>query len=306
MPSDVPLQLFPAPPSKAVKPKRKGSRRKVTQPPAPAPVVERTKSPTSLEEIVIHVTEEQATPAPAAADTTDVARDAPRSITPAGSLPSTMVTTSRAASPALTNHHRSEAPTRPALTKSRATSPALTNHRSEAASTLARPALVKTRATSPALTNARSTATGSATLVRSNSDVSAAAAAAGAGVVGIRSIFPRYDPAVPLAHQNYRPTQASPTNIAPQHISKEPYSPSLYSAAGSPGRPSPGHGCLSAPSALTSFPAAIVAEQHRPRFSSLEELVDLWEAANGQVTPETGKQFALKMSRYEISCLALA
>jgi hypothetical protein len=98
-------------------------------------------------------------------------------------------------------------------------------------------------------------------------------------------------------HQDYRPTQQSPTNISKEHISKEPYSPSLYSTTSSAGQLSAGRGgCLSAPSAVTTFPHGVL-NGHQPRFSTAEELVDLWEAANAQVPAETGKTFVLKMTR---------
>lgn len=314
MPADVPLQLFPAPASKTTKPGRKGSRRKATQPAPqsqPTAVAESTKSPTSLEEIVIHVTEERSIPAQAQASASwkdgggsgGYGEGTSRSTTPAGTALSTIATTTvdpRAVSPALTNHPAETVAQKSMLSKSRAASPALTNGTSNVSGQGLRPGPPKSRATSPAPTNALSTVSGSATLVRSNSDASRTVHPTSAGP--IRSIFPRYNPALPLQHQIYRPTQASPSHVAPEHISKEAYSPSLYSA-GSPGQRSPGQGvnrgvgCFSAPSTVTSFPVGIMGEQHRPRFSSVEELVDLWEAANGQVTTETGKLFALKMIR---------
>lgn len=41
----------------------------------------------------------------------------------------------------------------------------------------------------------------------------------------VRSIFPEYNPALPLAQQNYYPTQTSPTRIPPEAISRRLYSP---------------------------------------------------------------------------------
>lgn len=46
-----------------------------------------------------------------------------------------------------------------------------------------------------------------------------------AAVLPVRSIFPEYNPALPLAHQNYYPTQTSPTHIPPEAISRRLYSP---------------------------------------------------------------------------------
>ncbi|KAI9791306.1 MAG: hypothetical protein M1816_004087 [Peltula sp. TS41687] len=253
------LQLFPAPPSEMTRPKRKVSRRNATK---PRTLAEQAKtSTTSVKEIVIQVTENgttETTSRPGSPDVHNV-KDAPRpSSPPIRSLPPP---------------------------QSRTLSPALSKERLETSS-VATTSL--SRAASPALTNAPSVLSGSTTLVRSNSDVSRVAPP-------MRSMFPQYNPAVPLSQQNYRPTQASPTHIPPAIISKEPYSPSLYSAA-SPGQASAGRGCLSAPSAITSFPVGVL-NNHRPRYSSLEELVDLWEAANGQGTEEMGRMFALKMSR---------
>lgn len=254
------LQLFPAPPPKATTPKRKVSRRDATK---PTTLVGQSKSSTSVKEIVIHVTEN--------ATTDNLSR-------PGSSNGHSVKSVPRPKSPP-----RSPPPQQP-----RAHSPAQLKERSETPSvgTSSFP-----RAASPALSNAQSLLSGSTTLVRSNSDVSRAPQP-------MRSIFPQYNPAVPLSQQNYRPTQASLTHIPAAIISKEPYSPSLYST-GSPGQASPGRGCLSAPSTITSFPAGVL-NNHRPRFSSLEELVGLWEAANGQGTEEMGRMFALKMSRYVI------
>lgn len=248
----APLQLFPAPQPKAANPQRKRSRRNGTK---PVQLVERSKSPTPLKEIVIQVSENKGTGS----------SSSPVSIRDA------------------LGSHPLSVPAPP--TQSRAESPASIKSRSGPA---AEAAPSQPRAPSPALSNGPSILSGSATLVRSNSDASSA--------VPMRSIFPRYNPALPLTQQNYRPTQLSPTHIARQHISKEAYSPSLYSTQ-SPGHPgSPGRGCLSAPSAITSFPTGVLGAP-QPRFSSQTELQELWEAANGQVTKDSGRTFALKMTR---------
>ncbi|KAI9885932.1 MAG: hypothetical protein M1823_002258 [Watsoniomyces obsoletus] len=347
------LQLFPTPPSGSTaaggttsKPKRKPSRRKAATPtptstPPPPPssssqAMERIKSPTDLEEIVIQVSEPSkavsrsitpvrgatpsterrgettshalttgedvkpgkvaAVPVPKENDrpTGDMSsKERPRALSPGVTerrdrqhLKETVATErSKTASPANTATSDAKPPksmtSRPAMPASRATSPALTKE------IPSRPVLPP-RATSPALTKSGITS-GDEKRMRSNSDATVGAP--------IRSIFPQYNPTVPLAHQNYRPTQASPKHIPREHISKEPYSPTLYST-GSPGQhtTSPGRVCLSASSTVSSFPAGVLGN-HPPRHSSLEELVDLWEAANGQGTIETGKTFSLKVTR---------
>ncbi|KAI9789876.1 MAG: hypothetical protein M1833_002142, partial [Piccolia ochrophora] len=235
----APLQLFPPPPGKNGRPKRKASRRKGAASPAPMTIREHTKSPSHTESIVIHVSKDTPVSSPLVASPGTRLEE----------LPS-----------------RSTTPNRAQPTRSITASPALTNNQSRLST--------------------------SETLVRSNSVTSAAAP--------IQSIFPRYDPSVPLTHQNYRPTQASPTHIPRGIISKDPYSPSLYSPQ-SPHHPgSPGRGYMSgpatAPSSITTFPSGVLSAAG-PRFSSREELAELWEAANGQGKEETGRTFTLKMTR---------
>ena len=280
---EISLQLFPPPPSKATKPKRKPSRRKTaglmatkTTPAAVTAVVEHSKSPATVKEIVIHVSENSSNQTKMSAPT--------RSMTPAASPPTVLTERSRATSPAASTATQPPPPP-PPLT--------------EKGSLLSRPSLPLSRATSPAWTKQPPEKPFSgANLMRSNSEARLNAP--------IRSIFPPYNPAVPLAHQNYRPTQGSPTNIPSQYISKEPYSPSLYSNGSpgpTPGNPgsSPGRGCLSAPSAVTTFLAGVLSANPAPRYSTKDDLVDLWEAANGQGTVETGKTFLLKINRYVLT-----
>jgi hypothetical protein len=107
----------------------------------------------------------------------------------------------------------------------------------------------------------------------------------------IRSIFPRYNPEVPLEHQQYYPTQASPRHIPQNIISKAPYSPNYDSQSQ--------HLCgpLSAPATVTSF-ARHVQEIPRPlEPSTTEELKELWKVTNGwRVSVSEGRSFTLKLS----------
>lgn len=47
----------------------------------------------------------------------------------------------------------------------------------------------------------------------------------GPSAAPVRSIFPEYNPSLPLAQQNYYPTHTSPTHIPPEAISRRLYSP---------------------------------------------------------------------------------
>ncbi|KAI9766431.1 MAG: hypothetical protein M1840_006538 [Geoglossum simile] len=136
------------------------------------------------------------------------------------------------------------------------------------------------RAPSPALTNQYSDLSGAPTLVRSNSSASAVPAPA-----PIKSMFPRYDPSMPLSHQ--------PLNrvARPQRIrSGESMS------VNSPDTPGMLSTVFTAPAAMTSFPMGVMGKP-APRYSSLTELVDLREAANGQGVADVGRIFALRMCR---------
>ncbi|KAI9759497.1 MAG: hypothetical protein M1835_000362, partial [Candelina submexicana] len=135
----------------------------------------------------------------------------------------------------------------------------------------------RTRAASPAYTN-NTVLSGSPTLVRANSGASNHAPP-------MRSIFPRYNPNVPLSQQRYVPAQISPTHIQKEHISKLEYPPKKYVACPA-----------TAPASTTAFPADALTKP-QTQYSSLTELTNLWEAANGQSTKETNRTFTLQMSR---------
>jgi hypothetical protein len=103
----------------------------------------------------------------------------------------------------------------------------------------------------------------------------------------IRSIFPRYNPEVPLERQSYYPTQASPTHIPRQVISKPQYSSSINSAMQSPGSPPPTVGRYQR--GITEVPKA-------PSPSTNEELKELWKVTNGwRVSASEGRSFCMKM-----------
>jgi hypothetical protein len=103
----------------------------------------------------------------------------------------------------------------------------------------------------------------------------------------MRSIFPRYNPDLPLEHQQYYPTQTSPTHIPREVISRRPYSPE-------------GRSPLQSPHVLGvnvgNFPRG-VSEAPIMDPSSTEELMDLWKVVNGwRVQQSEARTFCMKMT----------
>ena len=125
--------------------------------------------------------------------------------------------------------------------------------------------------------------TSSPTLVRSGSIVST-----GTHSPVMRSMFPRFDPGVPLAQQNYYPSMDRAPPPPPAMQPWEPtdgthYSPSLYSQPGNPslgGRDSWG-GVNPLPLNSPKSPLQL-SEASPANLSSPEDLLDVWDLANGQ------------------------
>lgn len=133
------------------------------------------------------------------------------------------------------------------------------------------------------------------TLVRSNSNASQQSAArTGFETSPLRgeepvmhSIFPRYNPDVPLEYQQYYPTQASPTHIPREVISRRPYSPE-------------GRSPLQSPYVLGVNPGQFprgISEAPIMDPSSNEEMKELWKVVNGwRVQPSEARTFCMKMT----------
>lgn len=133
----------------------------------------------------------------------------------------------------------------------------------------------------------------------------------------LRSIFPEYNPNVPLAQQNYYPTQTSPTHIPPAVISRRLYSPTSDTRPDSPptnphyqqqqqqqGRsrqPSVGSpGSLPAASATRRWPPPRVDEMRptvAPEISTTEQLRNFWKVTNGWKAPASeGRVYTFKVA----------
>jgi hypothetical protein len=104
----------------------------------------------------------------------------------------------------------------------------------------------------------------------------------------IHSIFPRYNPDIPLERQPYFPTQSSPTHIPRTLISKSPYSPGLDSVMS---------GSTSAPAVVNQFPRGVQDVPKTVEPATTEELKELWKVTNGwRVSQSEGRSFCLKMT----------
>ncbi|KAI4633331.1 hypothetical protein J4E80_000696 [Alternaria sp. BMP 0032] len=126
------------------------------------------------------------------------------------------------------------------------------------------------RAISPAFSEAQ-------TLVRANS--SATRCMSPQEEIPMRSMFPVYDPTVPLGRQPYQPTQASPTQIPRTQISRSPYSSESYI---------PHNNVRSSGSTAPPPP--------KPFFTPSNLLDNLWLATNGQEQPSV-QMYTLRMHR---------
>ena len=140
------------------------------------------------------------------------------------------------------------------------------------------------RAASPAETLYRSTHSTSPTLVRSDSIASTTDTCSPL----MQSIFPRYNPNVPLAQQQYYPGRASPTNLPREVISKAEYSPSLCSPGSAGGRGG-------------NMEMSRMTPMEHVDYSTVEDLARLWEAANGQSSQETSNSIRMQICRQVIN-----
>lgn len=95
--------------------------------------------------------------------------------------------------------------------------------------------------------------------------------------IQMRSMFPVYNPSLPLSHQAYKPTQTSPTHL---QTSRSPYSADPY-----------------VPHSNTSSRNTLTARSPPKTFFTPSHLLDnLWLAANGQEEPAI-QIYTLKMHR---------
>ncbi|KAL4897275.1 hypothetical protein BDV59DRAFT_87159 [Aspergillus ambiguus] len=110
-------------------------------------------------------------------------------------------------------------------------------------------------------------------------------------VIPMRSIFPRYDPNVPLSQQKYYPQlpDRSPQGRKPRALAFSPQ-PEIDRTLGP----------KTVPASVLNFPSDVLEHAEVP-YSSTDELRDLWEAANGQRPEGLAGTYHLRVARTDSS-----
>lgn len=155
------------------------------------------------------------------------------------------------------------------------------------------------------------------TLVRTNSNRSRSSIAkaplpeeGSSATAPVRSIFPEYNPEIPLSHQNYYPTQTSPTHIPASAISRRLYSPTVLEQEEAMRQEEvlnePVRSPMSAGSSRTQNTQANTRKWPPPRInikpsvpnpSTTEQLKGFWKVANGwKASASEGRVYCMKMT----------
>ncbi|KAL2433537.1 hypothetical protein ABEF95_005070 [Exophiala dermatitidis] len=115
-------------------------------------------------------------------------------------------------------------------------------------------------------------------------------------IVPIRSMFPTYDPTLPLPRPPYAPQRPLPASFSGRPsllpISRDDYRSSLFiPIAMSTQR--------TAPASILSFPSDVMSVNLGPHISTQRELEKLWEASHGAEPSQETRSFELEMARTE-------
>ncbi|KAL2410432.1 hypothetical protein ABEF95_002126 [Exophiala dermatitidis] len=115
-------------------------------------------------------------------------------------------------------------------------------------------------------------------------------------IVPIRSMFPTYDPTLPLPRPPYAPQRPLPPSFSGRPsllpISRDDYRSSLsIPIAMSTQR--------TAPASILSFPSDVMSLNLGPHISTQRELEKLWEASHGAEPSQETRSFELEMARTE-------
>ncbi|KEY74008.1 hypothetical protein S7711_02601 [Stachybotrys chartarum IBT 7711] len=112
----------------------------------------------------------------------------------------------------------------------------------------------------------------------------------------MRSIFPTYNPEVPLDQQNYAPTQLSPTRVPRAVISRQEYHGDMASPRSQNPR-SPLRSPLSA-EPNNQWPRRAAEPPVIPQPCTTEQLKSLWKVTNGwKASSSEGRVFCMRMTQ---------
>ncbi|KEF60891.1 uncharacterized protein A1O9_02455 [Exophiala aquamarina CBS 119918] len=115
-------------------------------------------------------------------------------------------------------------------------------------------------------------------------------------IVPIRSMFPTYDPSVPLKQQNYVPQRPIPAyltgNLSFGPVAREEYRSSLSTPFVTPG-------LRSGPPSVVNFPTDAVSVNGISMISTHRELEKLWQASHGTEPDSRLRTFNLEMARID-------
>jgi hypothetical protein len=261
------FQLFP-PPARAQRqtsPNRRPSA--AVKPPTPEPTAVRMDSATDFHELVIQVNSVPVSPSSTIAPLPTIASPPRAHVanTHVARTPPQAQTTTFGSPSQQEDYYRAHDP--------RAPSPCLSMREQQNAQQAHVATPDMNRAASPAFSTCE-------TLVRANSTATRVRSMSPTQEVPMRSMFPVYDPTVPLRNQTYQPPQASPTHIARTQISRSPYATDSYVP----------HSNVRASSSTAAPPPP------RPFFTPSHLLDNLWLATNGQEEPAV-QLYTMRMHR---------
>lgn len=118
----------------------------------------------------------------------------------------------------------------------------------------------------------------------------------------LRSIFPTYNPDVPLDQQDYAPTQKSPTGIPRAIISRQSYHQASGASANGPLQETSAHSPTRSPMVDDSghrWARARPAERPaEPKVSTTEQLKGLWKVTNGwKASSSEGRVYCMRLGQ---------
>ncbi|KAF5491879.1 hypothetical protein CGCS363_v011011 [Colletotrichum siamense] len=113
----------------------------------------------------------------------------------------------------------------------------------------------------------------------------------------LRSIFPQYNPEVPLNQQEYFPTQTSPTHIPRAVINRTTWYPEREEDGQEAQHRSPVRSPMSGGSA-PRWPRRRIEPPIIPNVSTNEQMKNMWKVTNGwKASPSEGRVYCMKLSQ---------